>query len=60
MIAWRNPQVLEKARAMQVKKLSPRGSFESSKTRHRLIVKQCLSRLVSKGLDHKFSLLLKT
>jgi len=39
MITGRDPQVLEKARPMEVEKFSPCGPLKSSKTCHRLIVK---------------------
>ncbi len=54
VIAGRDPQVLEKARPMQVEKFSPCGPLKGSKTRHLLIMKQCLCRLVLEGLDHEF------
>jgi hypothetical protein len=60
MIPGRDPQVLEKARPMKVQQLSPCGPLKSSKTCHRLIVKQSLSRLVLEGLDHRFSIVRKT
>ena len=60
MIAGRNPQVLEKARPMKVEKFSARGTLNSLKACHRLIVKQSLGRLVTEGLDHNASIVRDT
>jgi hypothetical protein len=60
MITGRHSQVLEKARPIKVEKFSPGGTLKSSKTCHRLIVKQSLSRLVLEGLDHRFSIVRET
>jgi hypothetical protein len=60
MIAGRNPQVLEKARPMKVEKFSSCGTLNRPKARHRLIVKQGLSRLVLEGLDHHVNIVRET
>ena len=59
VIAGRNPQVLEKARTMQVEKSSPRGPLKSSEARHCMILKQRLGSPVLEGLDHPFIIVRK-